>query len=249
MIRIGGILVPDTRFVASHAADPKRAYYRAKKVLDSLVHDTVALEGNPFTLPEVKTIIDGASVGKHLLSDHQQVVNQVRSWRALLEQVKTGSFCCDKDNMLRLHTIAAYEEALTWGQFREGAVGISGTDYKPPEHAKLNGLWQEGIEALERIEDVHTRAMACFLFISRNQFFYDVNKRTGRLMMNGILMSEGHDAITVPVARFQEFNEKMLRFYASGEAEEMIRFLVSCPLDEALLPEDEAAGKSLVAAP
>lgn len=242
------MLVPSTRFVASHAPNRERVYYRAKKVLDSLVHDTVALEGNPFTLPEVQTIIDGASVGKHRLSDHQQVVNQVASWRLLLEQVKAGAFRCDKDNMLQLHALVAYEEALTWGQFRDGAVGISGTDYRPPEHTRLNGLWQEGMGKLDLIDDAHTRAMACFLFISRNQFFYDGNKRTGRLMMNGILMSEGHDAITVPVARFQEFNEKMLRFYASGDSEEMIRFLGSCSLDEELLLEEEVEDK-LASAP
>ncbi len=31
-------------------------------------------------------------------------------------------------------------------------------------------------------------------------------------MMNGVLMSHGIDAISVPAAKAQEFNEKMVRF-------------------------------------
>ena len=37
-------------------------------------------------------------------------------------------------------------------------------------------------------------------------------------MMNGVLMSHGIDAISVPAAKAQEFNEKMVRFYLSNAA-------------------------------
>ncbi len=50
-------------------------------------------------------------------------------------------------------------------------------------------------------------------------------------MMNGILMSAGIDAISVPAARAQEFNEKMVRFYLAKDATEMIAFLLSCHPD------------------
>ena len=38
------------------------------------------------------------------------------------------------------------------------------------------------------------------------QFFWDVNKRTGRFMMNGILLAQGFPIINVPSKRQQEFN-------------------------------------------
>lgn len=44
-------------------------------------------------------------------------------------------------------------------------------------------------------------------------------------MMNGVLMSNGIDGISVPAARAQEFNEKMVRFDLSGDATEMVDFL------------------------
>jgi len=54
------------------------------------------------------------------------------------------------------------------------------------------------------------------------------NKRTSRFMMNGLLMSQGIDAISVPAARAQEFNSKMVDFYITREATEMMKFVVDC---------------------
>jgi hypothetical protein len=47
-------------------------------------------------------------------------------------------------------------------------------------------------------------------------------------MMNGILMSGGIDVISVFASKVREFNEKMVRFYLSKAAEEMMEFMVGC---------------------
>ena len=41
-------------------------------------------------------------------------------------------------------------------------------------------------------------------------------------------MSAGIDAMSGPAARAQEFNEKMVRFYVTKDATEMISFLSNC---------------------
>ena len=79
------------------------------------------------------------------------------------------------------------------------------------------------------------RATAFFLFGALQQFFFDGNKRTSRMMMNGILMSHGIDAISIPASRADEFNEKMVAFYVSRNATAMMEFLVDCHLDAKLL--------------
>ena len=50
-------------------------------------------------------------------------------------------------------------------------------------------------------------------------------------MMNGILMSAGIDAISVPAAKAQEFNEKMVGFYLEKDATEMMAFMIGCHPD------------------
>lgn len=96
-----------------------------------------------------------------------------------------------------------------------------------PNHPLLNKKNREGIAALRECEPFE-RATALFLFGALQQFFFDGNKRTSRFMMNGILMSRGIDAISVPAAKAQEFNEKMVHFYLSKDASEMMEFLVGC---------------------
>jgi Fic family protein len=47
-------------------------------------------------------------------------------------------------------------------------------------------------------------------------FFYDGNKRTGRLMMNGVLLTNGLPVINLPASKRLEFNQLMLDFYLSN---------------------------------
>jgi hypothetical protein len=49
--------------------DKKRALFVVERGRVDFVYNTAALEGNPFTFPEVKTLLDGITVGGHKLSD------------------------------------------------------------------------------------------------------------------------------------------------------------------------------------
>ena len=218
-------------YSTSTRPDVRRACFRVRKVLEGIVYDTVALENNPFTFPEVKTLMDGITVGGHHLSDANQVINQATSWRKLLRQVETGDFALDAANFKCLHALVAKEEALTWGVFRDEQVSIAGTEYQPPAHTKLETVFRQGIQTLSSIPDVHERAIATFLFGALNQFFFDGNKRTARLMMNGQLLQAGFDAISIPARRKEEFNREMIRFYDTRDGTAMFGFLADCSSD------------------
>ena len=218
-------------FSTSTTPDKRRAYFRVRKVLEGIVYDTVALEDNPFTFPEVKTLLEGITVGGHRVSDANQVLNQAASWQELLRQVEAGAFEFDAANFKVLHALVAKEEALTWGAFRDDRVSIAGTEYVPPQHTELDAIFEQGRQILLSIPDLHERAIATFLFGALNQFFYDGNKRTARLMMNGQLLIAGHDAISISARRKEEFNREMIRFYDSRDGRNMFTLLAECSLD------------------
>jgi len=219
-------------------------------MLPEFVWDASVLEGNPFTFPEVKTLLDGVTVGGRKISDQEQVLNLAESSNRLLAMVKHGQFELSKSVFTELNGIVARKEALEWGVFRgEGqetnytpdiSLGEHGR-YRPlptlPGAPELNRVFREGIAALQECAPFE-RATAVFLFGALQQFFFDGNKRTSRFMMNGILMSHGIDAISVPAAKAQDFNEKMVRFYLTKDATEMIDFLASCHPDLAARPKD-----------
>lgn len=227
--------VPAADAISSHSLE--RVCFRFHRLLPEFVWDAGVLEGNPFTFPEVKTLLDGVTVGGRKLSDQEQILNLAASSRHLLALVRAGRFALTKAVFTELHALVARDEALEWGVFRgEGqetaytpdvSLGEQGRYTPQPTTAgsiELNETFARGVAVLDACGPFE-RALAFFLFGALRQFFFDGNKRTSRLMMNGLLMSSGMDAISVPAARAQEFNEKMVRFYLSRDGAEMMAFM------------------------
>ncbi len=211
--------------------DTPKALMLAKRQLAELVCDAVNLEGIHFTLPEIQTLLDGVTVGGHKITDQTMALNQANTWREIFTQVSRGSFDVNSANACALHDIAGKDEALEWGKFRSGSVTIAGTDYRPPPASALNQRFQRMLDQAENLNDIYDRAIHFFLTMARCQFFYDVNKRMGRFMMNGFLLNHGYPAINLPARRQLEFNALMLDFYQSNDQQPMNAFLRSC-MDE-----------------
>lgn len=205
--------------------DTGRAIWRAKKIFADIIHGITSLEGNPFTVPEIQTLLDGITVGGRKVSEAEQVLNQKASLLRLFEMVETKTFSLSPAVALDLQSLAAKGEALEEGVFRTGKVGISGTAYIPPAGSGLEKQFETMARAAEQIANPFEKGMAVFLYVARTQCFWDGNKRTGRLLMNGVLLQAGQDIIAVPAGKALEFNQKMTRFYDSADATEMMRFL------------------------
>ena len=200
----------------------------AKRQLAEFVCDAVNLEGINFTLPEIQTLLDGITVGGHKVNDQQIALNQADTWRTLFESIEKNQFEITLEKVCALHRIAAKDEALEWGKFRSGGVTIAGTDYMPPQAASLSELFDKMVDEASKISDIYDRAIHLFLTMARYQFFYDVNKRMGRFVMNGLLLTYGFPAINLPAKRLLEFNQLMLTFYETGDQKQMNTFIRSC---------------------
>ena len=87
-------------------------------MLPEYVWDAGVLEGNPFTFPEVQTLLEGVTVGGRRLSDQEQILNLAESSKYLMDLVKQGEFKLDKSVFCSLHALVARNEALEWGHFR-----------------------------------------------------------------------------------------------------------------------------------
>lgn len=205
-----------------------KALMLAKRQLSELVCDAVNLEGLHFTLPEIQTLLEGITVGGHKLTDQQIAINQAEAWRTLFKWIEDGEFQITAQKTCELHAIAAKEDALEWGKFRSGGVTIAGTKYMPPGANELPALFNQMIDQASRIPDAYDRAFHVFLTMARCQFFYDVNKRMGRFIMNGLLLDAGYPSINLPAKRQLEFNQLMIDFYGSGDQTPMNALLRSC---------------------
>jgi Fic family protein len=211
-----------------------KAIMLARRQLAEFVCDAVNLEGINFTLPEIQTLLDGITVGGHTLTDQQIALNQGNAWRTLFKWIENDQFEITVEKVCNLHSIAAKEEALEWGKFRSGGVTIAGTNYMPPKANLLLDLFDEMVKKTFNMPDIYDQAIHLFLTMARSQFFYDVNKRMGRFIMNGLLLSNGYPAINLPAKRQLEFNQLMLNFYDTGDQRPMNAFMRSC-LDDRVI--------------
>jgi hypothetical protein len=160
--------------VLSHSLD--RVCFRFYKMLPEFVWDASVLEGNPFTFPEVKTLLDGVTVGGRKVFDQEQILNLAESSKRLLAMVKSGQFALSKPVFTELNGIVVRKEALEWGVFRGEGQEVNYTPdvglgewgrYTPlptlPGAPELNWVFSDGVAALQTCEPFE-RATAFFLF-------------------------------------------------------------------------------------
>ncbi|WP_434284654.1 Fic family protein [Clostridium botulinum] len=208
--------------------DIKKLIFVAKKILPDIIFNMGSLEGNPFTFPEVQTLLDGITVGGRRVSDEQQLYGLKNGWEYLFDLVKKEKFQLNKEISNSINNKVAINEALISGEFRDSQVRIGGTDYIPPQAEELNSIFLNELpKIIDRCKTKTELAFEIFLFVALNQFYYDGNKRTGRLLANGVLLSSGQGILNVKAKDKLEFNTLMIDFYDTKNANNICDFLYS----------------------
>ncbi|TQL70272.1 hypothetical protein FB381_4201 [Nocardioides albertanoniae] len=202
--------------------DTESAWRRFRANLPELVWHAARLEGNGFTLPEVRSVLAGVTVGGHLTEEELQVRALGDAYGALRDLVGYGTFGVDKSTSDRLNRILARHEAPGAGRFRgEGALRRDRSDVLRARFTTLQ-------EHLAETGDPLLQALIYFCSAARTRFYVAGNKRTALLMMTGILMSNGFDTIVIPSARGLELDHAVDTLVATDDATELMAFLVDC---------------------
>ncbi len=222
------------------ASDIERTRHRFRAQLPDLIWNTAALEGNNFTLPEVRTLLDGVTVGGHKTEDENQILSLSEGYSRLDELVGSGEFKLNKQISDELHGLVAIHEAIESGHFRGegnvrggGTVNLSNGGSVPGTEHGDGGVYlrehhDDLMEYLDTLSDPRERALVYFASATRRQFYFDGNKRTARLMMTGELMSNGFDIVSIPYARKLELNNALDVLFSTDDATELLRFLTTC---------------------
>ncbi len=198
----------------------------AKKDRIDYIFNTSALEGNAMTYPEVETLLDGITVGGHKISDEHMILNQNNSVKMLFKLIEDDKFDLTKETICLLHKEVAFKEALKWGEFRDNNVRIGGTEFIPPDYKKLELVYKNNLEFLNKIKHPIIKAICYFLLNAKSQYFYDGNKRTARLMMNGILLNNGYPLLNIKAKDKLEFNTMMIEYYNANDMLNAVQYLV-----------------------
>ena len=153
-----------------------------------------------------------------------QVKNYGDGAKALANLILSDKFNLSVSVTCHLHNYVGKEDALEWGVIRSRDVSLHNISFVPPTK-DLENIIQNGFQFLQHeVANPVERAIGVFLFMARNQPFYDATKRTASLMMNGCLMANGYFPITVLNQNSEEFHRELGLFYESGDANNMFKF-------------------------
>ncbi|MDY0302855.1 MAG: Fic family protein [Candidatus Moranbacteria bacterium] len=188
-----------------------------KKELERLVIElswkSSRIEGNTYTLLDTeKLILENKEAPGHsknearMILNHKDAFNYIRSHASQFQTIT-------RKNLEELHSIIINDLNVSMG-FRSGAVGITGSIYRP-----LDNIYQiaEAVENLSRTvsqnDTPYARALLALLGISYIQPFEDGNKRTSRLMANALLVSHALAPLSYRSVDEEEYKSAVLVFY------------------------------------
>lgn len=159
-------------------------------------YNSNAIEGNTLTLSETQMVlhhgmtIKGKSFKEHLeVSNHHDAIDFVNK---LVEQ---------KNQLSQIDVRSVHELVLLKidkefaGMYRNAAVRISGARFQPPEASQIQGLMAEYLDFISANSEKMDIATLAGIFHHRFIWihpFFDANGRTGRLLLNLLLLKKGY---------------------------------------------------------
>ena len=135
--------------------------------------------------------------------------------------------------MCELHRLTADKLVLAQdlGRIRTTPVNIGGTSWKPPFPIESQ-IKEELSELLNQKNKSKTEiAIEIMLWVMRKQMFIDGNKRVAMLFANKIMIDNGCGIITIAQENQSTFYEKLIKFYESGDNEDLKHWIYNTSID------------------
>lgn len=199
----------------------KESVYLLKKNIVELVYNAGKFEGLNTTLLQTEEIIKYNRANNVAVDDVLTVVNLKRGFEMLLNDLQEPLIETSK----RINRIVAAEDALFPDEIRTGGVEVSTIQgrYVPPMLTE-DEVKNQYDEIMNQEISETERALRLFLFISKNQIFWDGNKRTALLTANKIMFSQGLGLLSIPSNLFDQFNKILSAYYNSEDLNEKKNF-------------------------
>jgi len=171
-------------------------------------YNSNAIEGNRLTLRQTYLIIKEKQIPPGVpAKDYNEALNG----RECLDFLKTYK------GKLTIEFIEKIDEILTKntgviypGRIRFFPVKIEGTDYVPPDEKEVLSLLKKMIKFYyENKNKLHPFVLACLMHAQFVEIhpFEEGNGRTGRALMNWVLMKAGYPKLFIPFSNREKYYE------------------------------------------
>lgn len=202
----------------------------AKRNIVDYIWKSANLEGIKVTYSQVQVIYDNGIVNGLKVDDIIAINNLKYAWNFILENEDINY---DYNVLCYIHKLVADKlvPSTVLGKIRTTPVNIGGTTWKPafPIESKIKEELEEILNG--EYESKTELAIVCMLYVMRKQMFIDGNKRVAMLFANKIMIDNGCGIISISQELQSLFYEKLIKYYETGEMDELKKWIYDNCID------------------
>lgn len=187
-----------------------------ERILIELSWKSSQIEGNTYSLLDTETLIkENIEAKGHKKEEAIMILNHKRALEFIFDSKDYFKIISLK-KLEELHALLINNLGVERG-LRKSPVGIVGTNYKPlSNQLQIKDAVEKMIVAINATDNVIEKALIAVLMISYIQPFEDGNKRTGRILANAILFSNGYCPLSYRSVRESDYKKAVILFYENN---------------------------------
>lgn len=192
-------------------------------------YNSNAIEGNTLTLQETAMVLEGITIDKKPLKDHLEAVGH-RDAFLFIQDLVRNNIPFSESIIKQIHTLVLMDRPEDRGKYRRIPVRIMGAYHVPPDPLLVPEKMENLLAEFKYNKKMHPieRAVLFHLKFEGIHPFVDGNGRTGRLLLNLMLMQEGYPPINIKYSDRKRYYEAFDAYYRDGN----ISIMLSIVLDE-----------------
>ncbi len=204
-----------------------------EEFLVEFTYNSNAMEGNTLTLRETALVLAGVTIDKKPLKEHLEAVGH-RDAFLYAQRLVTEKAPISEKIIKEIHSLVLMDRPEDKGVYRRIPVTIMGAWHEPPQ-PYLVPVQMERLIAAQKETKCHPieHAAVFHLHFEGIHPFIDGNGRTGRLLLNLMLMRNGYPPVNVKFTDRKRYYACFDSYYKDKTATPMVE-MVSQYLEERL---------------
>ena len=197
-----------------------------EEFLIEYTYNSNAIEGNTLTLQETALVLEGVTIDKKPLKDHLEAVGHRDAFLYVLELVRNKTPISELV-IKQIHTLVLVDRPEDRGVYRRIPVRIMGAFHEPTDPVLIPEQMEKLVKdfaANKKIHPIEKAALFHLLFEGIHPFV-DGNGRTGRLILNLMLMQSGYPPVNVKYSDRKRYYEAFDTFYRDNSSLDLIRII------------------------
>ncbi|GHU50080.1 cell division protein Fic [Clostridia bacterium] len=190
--------------------------------LVDFTYNSNAIEGNTLTLKETALALEGVTIGEKPLKDHLEAVGH-RDAFLYVEELVGQRIGISERVIKEIHSLVLMDRPKDKGVYRRLPVQIMGALHEPPQ-PYLVPVQMEVLIADYTKDSHHSIEKAALFHLNFEGIhpFIDGNGRTGRLLLNLMLMQAGYPPVNVKFTDRQRYYACFDSYYRDRDAAPMV---------------------------